>query len=248
MFGSPYLEKYRVSSPYGMRTHPGTGKRTKHHGVDLVGEHKTIYACASGTVVRSYLSTSYGHCIIIRHKIDGKTYETLYAHLSRRYAIEGQWVSRGGRIGIEGNTGHSFGSHLHLEIHRGTWNPNKSNAVDPMIYLNRPKRERIAEDGIIGYETVRALQSYLNTPADGVISKQKRNHQTTKGHIYKVVTYDSGGSQMVRALQRVIGVRSDGYLGPQTVVALSKFLKIETQYTFNYPLVLALQRYLNKQG
>lgn len=118
-----------ITSGYGHRW------GSTHQGVDIgkVAEVVPIVAAADGTVTRSYLSTSYGETIIIQHIIDGQIWETLYAHMvsgSRRVHV-GEQVGKGQIIGLMGNTGRSTGPHLHFEIHKGNWNLNKSNAVDP---------------------------------------------------------------------------------------------------------------------
>ncbi|WP_052363627.1 M23 family metallopeptidase [Geomicrobium sp. JCM 19037] len=98
-----------------------------------------IRAAAGGTVTRSGWMNGYGETIILRHTINGRTYETLYAHMrsgSRRVST-GQSVAQGQQIGVMGNTGQSTGQHLHFEIHRGgPWNNAKSNAVNPRNYIN----------------------------------------------------------------------------------------------------------------
>ncbi|MFJ8118355.1 M23 family metallopeptidase [Bacillus mycoides] len=116
------------------------GSRPDHHGVDLAeaGYHP-IYAAASGQVSRSYLSSSYGECIMIVHTIDGATWETVYAHMrsGSRTVKEGDYVTQGQTIGVMGNTGQSSGQHLHFELHKGRWDASKSNAVNPLDYLGK---------------------------------------------------------------------------------------------------------------
>ncbi|WP_117161352.1 M23 family metallopeptidase [Paraliobacillus sp. X-1268] len=115
-----------------------TGSRPDHHGVDIAesGYHP-IYASAKGKVTRSDGNGTYGQCIYIEHAINGQTWETVYAHMrdgSRRVSV-GEQVNQGEIIGVMGNTGRSSGPHLHFELHKGNWNANKSNAVDPLDYL-----------------------------------------------------------------------------------------------------------------
>lgn len=130
----------RITSNFGNRTHPISKKKRRHHGIDIASPGtNNIYAAAAGVVSRSYHSTSYGECIMILHNLKGKTYETLYAHMrqgSRRVKV-GDKVKKGQIIGVMGNTGHSTGQHLHFELHVGRWNYEKSNAVDPLGYLNK---------------------------------------------------------------------------------------------------------------
>jgi murein DD-endopeptidase MepM/ murein hydrolase activator NlpD len=122
-----------VTSGFGMRW----GR--KHAGIDfdVVGaDTAPVVAAADGIVVRSYYSSSYGNCIIIRHNIRGKQYETLYAHLNNRQVKEGQKVSKGQFIGMMGNTGRSTGPHLHFEIHHPHWAAGQPYAVNPALYLD----------------------------------------------------------------------------------------------------------------
>jgi peptidoglycan hydrolase CwlO-like protein len=108
-----------------------------HYGVDIGkrGSDVPVVAAADGYVFRSYYSDSYGNVIFITHYINGQLYTTVYAHLESRLVGEGQFVNKGQLIGYMGNTGYSFGAHLHFELHRGPWNAAKSNAVNPLAYI-----------------------------------------------------------------------------------------------------------------
>lgn len=98
----------RLSSHFGAR------KRRWHYGVDLaMPTGEPIYAAFDGIVRISKWNNSYGNLIVVRH-FNGL--ETYYAHLSQRDVKSGDTVRAGTVIGLCGNTGRSFGSHLHLEI------------------------------------------------------------------------------------------------------------------------------------
>lgn len=103
-----------VTSPYQpARKHPVTGATRPHYGVDYrAPTGTTLTAAANGTIERSYTSSSFGETIIIRHDDGGAT---LYAHLQRRDAQNGQRVTQGQQIGTANNTGLSSGPHLHME-------------------------------------------------------------------------------------------------------------------------------------
>lgn len=110
-----------------------TSGRPDHHGVDIAARGKVaIVAAADGVVSRSQFSSSYGNVVFIKHIINGQPYETVYAHMSTRSVSAGTKVSRGQQIGLMGNTGQSFGQHLHFEVHKGSWNGSKSNAINPI--------------------------------------------------------------------------------------------------------------------
>lgn len=107
-----------------------------HHGLDIAASGTVpVVAAAEGVITRSYYSTSYGNVVFISHNINGQTYTTVYAHLKSRSVSAGQKVKQGQQLGIMGNTGQSEGQHLHFEIHKGEWNAQKSNAMDPKIYI-----------------------------------------------------------------------------------------------------------------
>lgn len=104
----------RISSAYGSRIHPITGKRTYHDGVDIAAAYGGgVYAYTEGKVVEAGWNGGYGNCILIDH---GNGLKTRYAHLSKISVRVGQKVSTGERIGSVGSSGTSTGSHLHFEV------------------------------------------------------------------------------------------------------------------------------------
>lgn len=107
---SPYKGSFKVSQIF---------KGTAHKGLDLVGlDDKTIYSTVTGTVEAARHDThpTGGMGLYIRIREDGTNRRFYFAHLSEALAKSGQRVSVGDRIGIEGSTGNSTGSHLHYEI------------------------------------------------------------------------------------------------------------------------------------
>jgi len=121
----------RVSSGFGSRW------GSTHYGIDIANSSDVpIVAAASGVVIKSYYSPSYGNAIFIAHSIGGQTWTTVYAHMETRFVSSGQTVSKGEQIGIMGNTGQSTGQHLHFELHKGSWTASKGNAVNPANYIS----------------------------------------------------------------------------------------------------------------
>lgn len=106
-----------VSSRFGPRTHPITGKYHNHSGTDLPAYGGTpVKACQGGVVtVSAYAQYSYGEYVVINH---GNGVSTLYAHMQRgsRKVKVGDVVTAGQVIGLVGTTGSSTGNHLHLEL------------------------------------------------------------------------------------------------------------------------------------
>lgn len=116
-----------VSSSFGSRW------GANHFGTDIAQKGTVpVVAAADGVVINSYYSSSYGNVVFISHSIEGVTYTTVYAHMSSRLVSSGEVVSKGQMIGYQGNTGQSFGQHLHFELHRGAWNSGKTNAISPI--------------------------------------------------------------------------------------------------------------------
>lgn len=122
-----------LSSGFGYRSFDNE----EHWGVDIVKKGNVpIASVADGVVIRAYKSSSYGNVVFITHNISGKVFTSVYAHMNSYKVSSGQTVSKGQQIGTMGNTGKSFGQHLHFELHEGQWNQAKSNAVDPAKYIN----------------------------------------------------------------------------------------------------------------
>ena len=118
----------RISSPYGDRYSPFTGKIYFHEGIDIVAPARTeIIATASGTVVEHWLNHPiFGKYLVIQLE-DGLCIH--YAHLSKSYVVYGEKVKKGEAIGVIGNSGQSTGTHLHYAVSRnGTW-------LDPAGFL-----------------------------------------------------------------------------------------------------------------
>jgi murein DD-endopeptidase MepM/ murein hydrolase activator NlpD len=108
--------KGRISSPYGFRTHPLTGKYSFHDGVDIVNDIGTpIKAAGAGVVTFNGRSGSYGNVLIISH---GYGYKTIYAHTRENFVSVGDEVKKGEIIAEIGMTGTTTGPHLHFEIHK----------------------------------------------------------------------------------------------------------------------------------
>ncbi|MEO3923497.1 M23 family metallopeptidase [Micromonosporaceae bacterium B7E4] len=115
------LDNYSFTSPYGMKWNK------LHAGIDLAAPEGTPYnAVHGGTVTKAGWFGGYGYCVIVQHP-DGT--ESIYGHSSQLLVSEGQEVKAGDQLGMVGNTGHSYGSHLHLELHVN------GKPTDPIPYL-----------------------------------------------------------------------------------------------------------------
>lgn len=118
-----------ISSPFGMRPQPPSGRMRLHKGVDLqVPEGTPVYVTADGIVSFSGEQRDYGNIIVVDHAND---LQTAYAHLKKRRVKQGDAVAQGQLIGNVGKSGNATTWHLHYEVRR------KGVPIDPMPYLPR---------------------------------------------------------------------------------------------------------------
>lgn len=104
----------RITSRFGYRTHPITGKKGFHTGLDLAAaEGMPISAVYYGKVTKTGEDDSWGKYVLVEHS-DG--FETFYCHLSEIYAEKGAVIRQGETLGLVGSTGMSTGPHLHFEV------------------------------------------------------------------------------------------------------------------------------------
>ena len=106
---------YRLSSSFGFRSDPFTGRSKRHTGVDFaLKPGNPIYATGDGVVEKvKFEFFGYGNQVLIDH---GFGYKTRYAHMKSINVVEGMKVKRGECIGESGNSGRSSGPHLHYEV------------------------------------------------------------------------------------------------------------------------------------
>lgn len=116
-----------ISSYYGPRRSPFTGRKKLHHGIDFsLPRGSDVLSTGAGEVISVRRSRTYGVVIDIRHTNE---VITRYAHLSKALVSKGQTVYRGQRIALVGNTGRSTGPHLHYEVRV------RGRTVDPMKFI-----------------------------------------------------------------------------------------------------------------
>ncbi len=129
--GWPLATRGVVTSGFGMRRHPITGRYSMHRGIDIAARPGSpILAMADGLVVFSGRKPGYGNIVEIRHPNGIKT---RYAHNQENLVQEGDLVNKGERIALVGSTGSSTGPHVHFEVIRN------GRAVNPIGYLDPDK-------------------------------------------------------------------------------------------------------------
>ena len=116
-----------LSSYFGNRTDPMTGRKAFHSGMDFAGRPGSdIIAVASGVVVWSGRRHGYGHMVEIDH---GNGYTTIYAHNKRNLVRVGDRVRKGDVIALMGASGRATGTHVHFEVLR------HGKPVNPLDYV-----------------------------------------------------------------------------------------------------------------
>jgi murein DD-endopeptidase MepM/ murein hydrolase activator NlpD len=129
--GSPTTDGW-VSSLFGMRADPISGKMEFHGGIDYAGKTGSpILAVASGIVTWSGVRYGYGNMVEINH---GNGYQTRYAHNKKNLVVVGQKIDQGQVIALMGSSGRATGPHVHFEVvHNGK-------AVNPKKYISLKSR------------------------------------------------------------------------------------------------------------
>lgn len=126
------VSKGWMSSRFGRRTDPFTGKVAFHNGVDFSAKEGTeINAVAAGVVTRAAKFHGYGNMVEINHN---GGYVTRYAHNKSNLVKVGDVVKKGQIIALVGSTGRSTGAHVHFEVYK------HGRAIDPATYIHRASR------------------------------------------------------------------------------------------------------------
>ena len=126
------VSKGWISSRFGTRNDPITGKRAWHSGVDFAGkEGSNVVSVAAGVVVTAGPRSGYGRLVEINH---GGGFTTLYGHHKKIHVQVGDIVKKGQVIGLMGSGGRSTGPHVHFEVYKN------GRVVDPSSYIHRASR------------------------------------------------------------------------------------------------------------
>lgn len=138
----PAKNYYEITSPYGERVNPVTGRKSFHSGVDIgVPEGGELVSVIDGVVSNTGFIIGYGYVIIIKGEVEGEEYTLIYAHASPEYLVyEGLKVFKGDIIGYSGpkfvkingkviTNGYTTGPHLHFEVRKN------GSLQDPIAFL-----------------------------------------------------------------------------------------------------------------
>ena len=154
---------FRISSPYGERVHPVTGKVSLHNGTDIATPTGTpLKAAHNGTVKRASVDSISGNYVVVDH---GLGVQTTYCHLSQVDSVEKHRVARDGVIGLSGNTGRVTGPHLHYILRVN------ATAVDAERYGHAP--------GNVGAVSAPVLPALAPPPTEKPPPKPKKKATPT---------------------------------------------------------------------
>ena len=131
------LRRVKITSPYGYRKDPFTGKKRFHNGIDLHARGETVLAMMEGVVVKVGQDNASGKYVTLRHG----SYTVSYCHLSRVLTRKGAMVRPRDAVGITGSTGRSTGEHLHITCRLD------GKSVDPSLllgYVETTQKECVA--------------------------------------------------------------------------------------------------------
>lgn len=119
------LKRIKVTSHYGLRRDPFTGKKSRHKGLDLQARNEEVYAMMYGEVIKVSSDRRSGNYVVLRHG----GYTVSYCHLSKVLVREGTKVKPGEAVAISGRTGRATGFHLHITVR------NSKRYVNPLVLL-----------------------------------------------------------------------------------------------------------------
>ena len=160
------LEQIHVTSPYGKRKDPFTGKASHHCGIDLKARNEEVKAMFDGYVESIGQDSRSGRYIVLRHG----NYLISYCHLSQVSAREGEELLAGDVVGITGNTGRSTGEHLHITCRLN------GERIDPYIVLleirkiRKECQEALRSDAL----PIPSKQSFIEQYAPIAIEQQQK--------------------------------------------------------------------------
>ena len=244
-----------LTSDYKTRNPKRSGKNgTKaHKGMDFIGkDYGTDYIVAidDGVVSATGYGSSSGYYVKVKHN---NGFISLYYHLKKGSTIvkKGDKVTKGQTLGYMGSTGNSTGNHLHFGIinDKGTY-------VDPKPYLQGKEdfNNELEIDGVWGKDTTKRAQKVFGTTVDGIVSNQNSKYKDENPGL-SISSFEwekkpgKGGSKLIKAIQKKVGVKQTGYIDPTTIKAMQKWLGTTQDGKVSKPsqMVKAFQKWLNAQ-
>lgn len=209
--------------PYrgGLTSLFGWRKYRPHYGTDIDLETgDSIVACFDGMVRVAKYYRGYGNCVIIRHK---NGLETVYGHMSKLLVESGQLVNAGTLIGLGGNTGHSFGSHLHFEIRY------LGQALDTQDFIDYEKGELKSNSFVLRKSDVENkydLRAMHARHKSDLMARKGGAKYVGAGGIYRVRSGDTLSAIARRNGTTVNSICKKNKIKPTTILRIGQRLKI----------------------
>ncbi len=213
----PFTGKFKVTSPFGLRSLSETYASKNHKGVDLVAqEDKTVVSVANGTVKRAQFQSGYGNYVWVANE-DGKG--CIYAHLAESYVEVGQKVHPKTPIGLMGSTGHSTGPHLHFGVSTSTDYSTSHTKddywINPFAYLGvSPYDQSIKGKTYDGGDSLTGTQYEVSSGQETIYSSSNfsQNEIIPSGEYYEVVDEKGTLSDWLYGRKyRILITVEDGY-------------------------------------
>ena len=198
--------KFTWPTPWTARptSHFGPRRRRFHYGLDLAqptGE--PIYAAFDGVVRISKRNKSYGNLVILHH---ANGLETYYAHMSQRNVSAGDHVKSGDVIGLCGNTGRSFGSHLHFEVRY------KGNALNPEDVVDCSTHDLVSDRLELTAKSFRKTATAGSTASSGGTAASNGWYRVRQGDTLEKIARRNGTT--VQRLCQLNGISPNKILHP----------------------------------
>lgn len=238
---------FKVTSYMGMRIHPVTKQKKHHNGTDIWSPHEPcwIEAPFDGKVLEAKKSTAagggFGNYVILLHKINGKFYTTLYAHMQdgSLKVKKGQKIEAGTPLGKMGTTGMSTGKHLHWELRLGkshVWDANGKNYIEPIAFFKAliAAEKAIASAAVVATEDdpVAPAPEHTEAQAEAVEVERKvaKAAEVSKPKLVGELKVGSKG-EAVEYLQKRLKLEVTGTFTEETLAAVVEFQKTRKEIT-----------------
>jgi len=194
----------RITSHFGWR------RGRNHNGTDLdLNTGDTVRAAWGGKIRYAKFNTSgFGNLVIIRHH---NGLETFYAHLSKHLVVPDQTVNPGDPIGLGGNTGHSYGSHLHFEVRFYDIPMNPEKVIDF-------KERKVRDENLLVHRGLFRPGGYSSSSSSPVASGDKKYYRVRSGDTLGAIA--ARNRTTVSRLCQLNGIRST------TVLQIGRNLRI----------------------
>ncbi|WP_317897366.1 peptidoglycan DD-metalloendopeptidase family protein [Aurantibacillus circumpalustris] len=209
--------------PYkgGLTSLFGWRKYRPHYGTDIDLETgDSVLACFDGMVRVAKYYRGYGNCVIIRHK---NGLETVYGHMSKLLVESGQELSAGTLIGLGGNTGHSYGSHLHFEIRY------LGQALDTQDFIDYEKGDLKSNSFVLRKSDVTSkydLRALHTRHKNDLMARKYGSRYPAKGGVYRVRSGDTLGAIAKRSGTSIKSLCKKNGLRPTSTLRIGQRLKI----------------------